>query len=269
MKYNFLTAARQGLGAGFHWVDGQRVSAPRLILESLIPLARAGLEDVIDRSEIHKYLAVIHDRVESRATGSDWMLRSLSEMKDRGTRSERMTALTAAIASRQKESKPCHEWPLAQLKDAGGWARNYVKVEHYMTTQLFTVQEDELLEMVAFLMERNEIRHLPVEDDQHRLVGLVSYRSILRMVSDMGSEGDKGTTPVKSIMEVDPVTVTPETSTLEAIDVMRKNGVSCLPVLKGDKLVGLVTEADFMPIAYELLEKQLTEEDKGTEGPSG
>jgi CBS domain-containing protein len=188
------------------------------------------------------------------------MLRSLSEMKDRGTRSERMTALTAAIAHRQKETKPCHEWPLAELEDAGGWARNYVKVEHYMTTQLFTVQEDELLEMVAFLMERNQIRHLPVEDDEHRLVGLVSYRSILRMVSDMASEGDKGTTPVKTIMELDPVCVTPETSTLEAIDLMRKNGVSCLPVLKGDKLVGLVTEADFMPIAYELLEKQLIEE---------
>ncbi len=73
----------------------------------------------------------------------------------------------------------------------------------------------------------------------------------------MGNDGDKATTPVKTIMEVDPVTVTPETPTLEAIDLMRKKGVSCLPVLKGEKLVGLVTEADFMPIAYELLEKQL------------
>ena len=260
VKYNFLTAARQGLNAGFHWIDGQRVSAPELILETLIPLARAGLEVHIDQAEIDKYLGVIHDRVESRGTGADWMMRSLSEMKERGTRSERMTALTAAIASRQMERKPCHEWALAQLEEAGGWTRNYVKVEHYMTTQLFTVQEDELLEMVAFLMERNQIRHVPVEDDQHRLVGLVSYRSILRMVSNVGSQGDKGTTPVKTIMEKNPVTVTPETSTLEAIDVMRTKRVSCLPVLKGGKLVGLVTEADFMPIAYELLEKQLTDE---------
>ncbi|MCH7856899.1 MAG: CBS domain-containing protein [Gemmatimonadetes bacterium] len=270
-KHNFLTASRQGLNAGFRWVDGQSVTAPELLLETLIPLARAGLEAYVDRSEIDKYLGVIHDRVESRGTGSDWMMRSLSEMNDRGTRSERMTALTAAIASRQLEQKPCHEWDLARLEEAGGWARNYVKVEHYMTTQLFTVQEDELLEMVAFLMERNQIRHVPVEDDQNRLVGLVSYRSILRMVSDMGSEGDKGTTPVKTIMEVNPVTVTPETSTLEAIDVMRKNGVSCLPVLKGEKLVGLVTEADFMPIAYELLEKQLKDastKDASTEDAS-
>lgn len=258
-KYNFLTASRQGLDAGFRWVDGQSVTAPELILETLLPLARAGLEAYIDRSEIDKYLGVIHDRVQSRGTGSDWMMRSLSEMEDRGSRSERMTALTAAIANRQSERKPCHEWELAMLEEAGGWTRKYVKVEDYMTTQLFTVQEDELLEMVAFLMERNQIRHVPVEDEQNRLVGLVSYRSILRMASDMGNEGDKGTTPVKTIMERDPVCVTPETSTLEAIDMMRKNAVSCLPVLKGEKLVGLVTEADFMPIAYELLEKQLTD----------
>ena len=258
-KYNFLTASRQGLDAGFRWVDGQSVTAPELILETLLPLARAGLEAYVDRSEIDKYLGVIHDRVQSRGTGSDWMMRSLSEMEDRGSRSERMTALTAASANRQSERKPCHEWELAMLEEAGGWTRKYVKVEDYMTTQLFTVQEDELLEMVAFLMERNQIRHVPVEDEQNRLVGLVSYRSILRMASDMGNEGDKGTTPVKTIMERDPVCVTPETSTLEAIDMMRKNAVSCLPVLKGEKLVGLVTEADFMPIAYELLEKQLTD----------
>ena len=258
-KYNFLTASRQGLDAGFRWGDGQSVTAPELILETLLPLARAGLEAYVDRSEIDKYLGVIHDRVQSRGTGSDWMMRSLSEMEDRGSRSERMTALTAAIANRQSERKPCHEWELAMLEEAGGWTRKYVKVEDYMTTQLFTVQEDELLEMVAFLMERNQIRHVPVEDEQNRLVGLVSYRSILRMASDMGNEGDKGTTPVKTIMERDPVCVTPETSTLEAIDMMRKNAVSCLPVLKGEKLVGLVTEADFMPIAYELLEKQLTD----------
>ena len=258
-KYNFLTASRQGLDAGFRWVDGQSVTAPELILETLLPLARAGLEAYVDRSEIDKYLGVIHDRVQSRGTGSDWMMRSLSEMEDRGSRSERMTALTAAIANRQSERKPCHEWELAMLEEAGGWTRKYVKVEDYMTTQLFTVQEDELLEMVAFLMERNQIRHVPVEDEQNRLVGLVSYRSILRMASDMGNEGDKGTTPVKTIMERDPVCVTPETSTLEAIDMMRKNAVSCLPVLKGEKLVGLVTEADFMTIAYELLEKQLTD----------
>ena len=188
------------------------------------------------------------------------MILSLNEMGDQGTRSERMAALTAAMACKQGQHDPCHEWDLARLEEAGGSTRGYAQVEQYMTTQLFTVQEDELLEMVAFLMDRNEIRHVPVEDDRHHLVGLVSYRSILRMVAEMGGDVGKETTPVRAIMDSEPVTVSPETSTLEAIDLMWKHGVSCLPVVKGGKLVGLVSEADFLPIAYELLEKELMED---------
>lgn len=259
-KYNFLAASRHGLDAGFHWIDGRQVSAPDLICETLLPLARAGLEGRVDRAEIDKYLGVVERRVEGRRTGSDWMILSLNEMGDQGTRSERMAALTAAMACKQGQHDPCHEWDLARLEEAGGSTRGYAQVEQYMTTQLFTVQEDELLEMVSFLMDRNEIRHVPVEDDRHRLVGLVSYRSILRMVAEMGGDVGKETTPVRAIMDSEPVTVSPETSTLEAIDLMRKHGVSCLPVVKGGKLVGLVSEADFLPIAYELLEKELMED---------
>ncbi len=259
-KYNFLTASRHGLNAGFHWIDGEQVSAPELILGALLPLARSGLEGRVHGSDLDKYLGVIEKRVESRRTGSDWTIRSLQEMKDSGTRSERLAALTAATLRNQKGRKPVHEWELAKLEEAGGWTMNYTKVEQYMTTQLFTVQEDELLEMVAFLMDRKQIRHVPVEDDQHRLVGLVSYRSILRMVSEFGSEGVSEAVPVNSIMDRDPLTVTPETPTLDAIDIMRENGVSCLPVVNDGKLVGLVTEADFMPIAYQLLYSKLTEE---------
>ena len=259
-KYNFLAAARHGLNAGFHWIDGEQLSASELILGRLLPLARAGLESRVDSSELDKYLGVIRDRAESRRTGSSWMIRSLRGMKDRGTLSERLAALTAASVNNQRGRKPVHEWEVARLEEAGGWTMNYAKVKEYMTTQLFTVQEDELLEMVAFLMDRKQIRHVPVEDDKHRLVGLVSYRSILRMVSEFGTERVSEPVPVKSIMEVDPITVTPETPTLQAIDIMRDNGVSCLPVVTNGKLVGLVSEADFMPIAYQLLQSKLTEE---------
>lgn len=261
VKSNFLAAARHGLNAGFHWVDDQEVSAPELILDTLLPLARAGLENHVDVGDLDKYLGVIRDRVESRRTGSAWMLRSLAEMKQQGTRAERLAALTAATVHRQVGGHPGHEWGLAQLEDAGGWSQNYMRVEQYMTTQLFTVQDGELVEMVAFLMDRKQIRHVPVEDHQHRLVGLVSYRSVLRMVAEMGRTEAKETASIKTIMEVDPVTVAPETPTLVAIDLMRKHRVSCLPVLKDGKLVGLISERDFMPIAYQLLKEKLTAEE--------
>ena len=130
-----------------------------------------------------------------------------------------------------------------------------------MITQLFTVHEDELIEMVAFLMDRNQISHVPVEDGEHRLVGLVSYRAIARMASEGDQSEPQTHLPVSTIMEPAPLSVAPETATLDAIELMRKHGISCLPVVKNEKLVGLVTEPDFMPIAYQLLDDKLTEKD--------
>jgi CBS domain-containing protein len=68
-----------------------------------------------------------------------------------------------------------------------------------------------------------------------------------------------GPLPVSEIMQRDPVTVTPETSTVEAIDIMRRNRWSCLPVIKDGHLVGVVTETLLMAIAGQLLEQKLRE----------
>ena len=125
-----------------------------------------------------------------------------------------------------------------------------------MTTSLFTVHEEELVDMVAFLMDREQIHHVLVEDDAHSLVGLVSYRSVVRLMAE-GFNPDHDEIPaVKTIMTRDPASVTPETPTLQAIDIMRKNGISCLPVVADGKLVGIVSESDFLSIAYKLLESQ-------------
>lgn len=262
VKENFLAAARQGLKAGFHWLDGKTLSARDLIREHLIPVARMGLTDAgVDSADIEKYLGVIDERVGAGVTGTVWMMRSLGKMKDQGTRAERLAAVTAALVNRQRVGLPVHTWDLADIHEAGGWRLNYVRVEQYMTTSLFTVHENESVEMVAFLMDRKQIRHVLVEDDEHRLVGIVSYRSLIRLMAEHLHQQDGEDAPaVKRIMERDPVSVAPETPTLDAIDLMRSHKVSCLPVVKSGKLVGIVSERDFMPIAYELLEDRLKEE---------
>jgi CBS domain-containing protein/gamma-glutamylcysteine synthetase len=260
VKENFLAASRHGLKAGFHWLDGTTYSASRLILDELIPLARAGLAGAgVDPEDIDRYLGIVHERVESGNTGSQWMMRSFTAMRDQGTRAERLAAVTGALVRRQREGSPVHSWEVADLHEAGGWRLNYLRVEQYMTTQLFTVHEDELVDMVAFLMDRKTIRHVLVEDDQHRLVGIVSYRSLIRLMAEDFDRREEAP-PVRAIMERDPISVAPETPTLEAIDLMRRHRVSCLPVVKHGKLVGIVSERDFMPIAYELLEEKLRQE---------
>lgn len=262
VKTNCLSAAKLGLNAAMTWTEGRATSAPQLILETLLPLARRGLERYgVAEADIDRYLGVIEQRVRSEQTGSTWMLRSLAQMKGEGTRSERLAAVTAALVRLQQTERPVHEWPLATLADAGGWKQNYLTVEQYMTTNLFTVHEDELVELVAFLMDRKQIRHVLVEDDAHRLVGLVSYRSVLRLVAENSSGVVADGRPVKQIMDPDPVVVTPETPTLKAIELMRDHKVSCLPVIQDGHLVGIVSERDFMPIAYQLLEERLREAD--------
>jgi len=253
-KANFLAAARHGLKAGFRWLDGATLSAPRLILDEALPLARSGLVEAgVSSTDIDRYLGIIHERVETGTTGSWWMVRSLLGMKGQGTRSERLAAVTSGSITRQKTGEPCHTWDDADICEAGGWHLNYERVEQLMTTALFTVHEDEVVDMVAFLMDRNQIRHVLVEDDAHALVGLVSYRSVLRLMAEGFDASTADMPAVKDIMERDPTSVAPETPTLDAIDLMREHKVSCLPVVNDGKLVGIVSETDFMPIAYELL----------------
>jgi CBS domain-containing protein len=257
-KANFLAAARNGLEAGFRWLDGFTVSAPELILKEALPLARVGLAHAgVDPDDVDRYLGIIHDRVECRTTGARWVERSLLKMKGQGTRLERLAAITAGTIARQHSDGPCHTWSTAEIREAGGWRLNYLRVEQIMTTSLFTVHEDELVDMVAFLMDRKQIRHVLVEDDAHSLVGIVSYRSVLRLMAEGFNASVEDAPPVSAIMERDPVSIAPDTPTLEAINQMRHHKVSCLPVVKDGRLVGIVSERDFLPIAYDLLDDGL------------
>jgi CBS domain-containing protein/gamma-glutamylcysteine synthetase len=261
-RANFMAAARMGTGAGFLWFDQATVSAPDLLEKEIIPLARKGLEGAgVDAGDVDLYLGIVQERIRGRTTGAAWLLRSLDAMGAEGTAAERLAALTGASANRQRGGRPVHEWLLARLEEAGDWVPNFQTVAQYMTTSLFTVHEDELVDLAAFLMDRNAIRHVLVENDDHELVGVVSYRSLLRMIA-RGKNPTIDPVSVSAVMIEDPVTVTPETPTLEAIDLMRERRVSSLPVVSDGKLVGIVTETDFMPIAYQLLSEALRKDNR-------
>ena len=257
-KANFLAASRLGLRSGMAWLDGDSGPADRLVLDTLLPLAHDGLSHYpVYKTEVDRYLGVIEERVSAGVTGSSWALKSLSKLKGAGTRGEQLAALTSATVRQQKKGLPVARWQHAELSEAGGWKHNYMRVEQYMTTSLTTVNQDELVELVAYLMHVRQIRHVLIEDNEHHLVGIVSYRSILKLMAEGRTREEAESMPVSEVMERDPVTVSPETPTLEAINRMRSNRVSALPVVQDGQLVGLVSETDFMPMAYHLLEERL------------
>ena len=258
-RHNFLSAARQGLGAQFTWLDGEEIAALPLIADRLLPIANEGLAAAgVEAADRERYLGILERRVRSGRTGSRWLLFSLAAMKEEGTLGERLNALTMATVARQRAGLPVSEWEPAARAEGGGWKHNYVKVEQFMTTDLYTVHEDDPVELAAHLMEWHRIRHVPVEDREHRLVGLVSYRTLLRLLSDHGDQSRPAALiPVGEVMKRDPVVIGPETTTRRAIAIMRERRVGCLPVVHGKTLVGIVTEHDFTEIAGQLLEEKL------------
>jgi CBS domain-containing protein len=259
-KGNFIAAARLGLQANLTWFHGKEYGAGELIRDVLLPLARQGLEhSKVDGGDIDRYLGVIEERVRRGRTGARWALDSLAAMGEKGTKDQRMGALVRAAVVRQRTGDPVHMWDLADIGEFEGWRESYLLVGQFMTTDLFTVHPEDVVDLAASLMDWRHIRHVPVEDNEGRLVGLVSHRTLLRLVGQGMKGVENSPVAVKDIMKTDPVTVAPNTPTLEAIELMRRQRVGCLPVVEEGRLVGIITERDLIRVAAMLFEKHLRE----------
>ncbi len=258
-KANFVAAARLGLKAQFAWIGDRSVPADELILDELLPMAHSALVDHgIDSADVDSYLGVLHDRVESGQTGAQWMLDSLAGMEDSGrTMDERMRILTAATIERQATTEPVHTWKLARADEVPDWRPSYERVGQFMTTDLFTLHPGDIVDLAANVMDWERIRHIPVEDDEGRLVGIISDRLLLRLLAQGYGKRDHGPVVIRDVMKPDPVTVGPETPTLDAMRLMQTRKVGCLPVVDKDRLVGLITERDLIDVSAQLLEEQL------------
>jgi CBS domain-containing protein len=256
-RANMIAAARYGLHARFRWLRGKAWSADELVLQQLLPIARRGLTNAhVASADIERYLGVIEERVRRDRTGAQWSLDSLASMGDRGRPLERYRALTAALIERQKTGAPVHEWPLASLEERDNARENYRTVRQVMNKDLFTVRPDDVADLAASLMEWQKIRYVLVEDEDGRFVGLVSHRAVLSMLA-RAKAGDGSTRSVREIMRADVVTVSPDTSSLQALELMRRNRIGCLPVVQEGRLVGVLTEHDFMELASVLLDRWL------------
>ena len=259
-KDNFIGAARYGLQARLKWTGGRSYTAEDLILNELLPRAHEGLvRRGVDEADVTRYLEVVRGRATSGRTGAQWVFDSLEEMDPTARPAVRYGSLTAAMITRQATGRPVHEWPLADLQATDEKRDSYRTVGQIMATDLFTVGPEDLVDLAASVMDWEHLRHVPVEDHEGRLVGLVTHRHLLRMI---GKGAGKNGTPraVREIMRPDPLTVGPDASTLEAMTLMRKHKVSCLPVVRDGKLVGIVTEADLIDVAASLLERWLQQE---------
>ncbi|MDX1638927.1 MAG: CBS domain-containing protein, partial [Balneolaceae bacterium] len=254
-KMNFIAASKMGLDTKFHWIDDKRINAVDLITNELLPIAREGLEKAgIRESDIDTYLEIIEERTQSGKTMSYWMLENYASlMKENSSKEQSLAAVTTAMIKYQKKGEPIHKWGRARMEDLEHWQPTSLLVEEFMTTDLFTVQKDDIIEFTADLIDWRRIRYVPVEDDKKHLVGLVTMRKIFREYNNALHHDEKLETCVEDIMIKNPITIHPEASIIEAMDIMDSQKIGCLPVVKNNRLVGIITEGNYMAITARLL----------------
>jgi len=250
-KGNFYKAASAGMQSSMIW-QGKVVPAPQLVSEILIPMAREGLiSSGIDKKDSDKYLSIIEKRARLGKDGSTWITRSFRKMKKEMNREEAMVAVTAAMHKRRTGRHAIHQWPLAKPTEVSDVPLAFDWIGSVMSTDLITVTEEDLVELVAKIMEWRQIRHIPVEDDKGNLTGLITRKNLDKYFSERN--GDTLIT-AKDIMQKELITIGPTADAKYAMLLMVDKKISCLPVVEGNQLIGLITDKD-TKVIWEKIQK--------------
>ena len=140
-------------------------------------------------------------------------------------------------------------------------------IEAIMSTNLITVAPDATLAEARSLMHENRIHHIPVIEGD-RLVGLVTLTNVLAATDSFLREDDSrihaNDIGIKDAMVTDVATVDVNASLRHAALFLEKHKIGCLPVLDDGRLVGIITDTDFVAVAINLLE-QIEETEPVTE----
>jgi acetoin utilization protein AcuB len=138
-------------------------------------------------------------------------------------------------------------------KKLGAWSLPRLTVKRHMTPNVITVRPDTSVWKAWNLLQTHEIGYLPVIQGG-RLVGIISdgdlrllLPSSLAMPEEQGRFRTWGTqVKVDDVMTRNVVTVTRETRTDSAAQLMVKHHIGCMPVLRGSTLVGIITSMDVL-----------------------
>ena len=137
-----------------------------------------------------------------------------------------------------------------------------LKIKDIMTTEVFVLHSTQTLELVRSLMRIKHVRHVPIVEQDNTFVGLMTHRDLLAQTISHLAEVDDNEQEyldrhihIMNIMKTDVITADPEMDVCEAISMLLEHKYGCLPVVSEGKLVGIVTEADFMKLTQKLLRR--------------
>ena len=127
-------------------------------------------------------------------------------------------------------------------------------VQDIMTSEVESLGPgSSVAELLDLLQDRN-IRHVPILDDDDELVGVVLRNALSTSQVDLPltlRAEVLRTRTVDTVMTADVITVEANDPLADAAAAMLENKIGCVPVLEGSRLVGILTESDFVRRACE------------------
>jgi CBS domain-containing protein len=140
-----------------------------------------------------------------------------------------------------------------------------MRAHQIMTRSVYSVLPEATILEAANIMLQRHISGLPVVEAAGKLVGIVSEGDFIRR-SEIGTQRKRGRwlkfllgagesatefvhehgRKISEVMTRDPLTISEDTPLEEIVKTMENNGVKRLPVMRGDKLVGIVSRANLL-----------------------
>jgi len=122
-------------------------------------------------------------------------------------------------------------------------------ISRLMSTEVVTVNPDATILGAVKVLVKQNITGLPVVDKENRLMGIVSEKDLLRLVYSLKTKlYDSGDSPkiVEDVMTKDVVTFDKDDPISEVIKCLMDSDFRRVPILSGDKLVGIVSRKDLL-----------------------
>lgn len=153
-----------------------------------------------------------------------------------------------------------------------------MRVEELMTSQVFTVEAHDMIDRVFFLIHYEKIRHIPVLE-KGKVIGMVSDRDMYKALgpksNSLAIEGNKTgselhviSKKVQNIMRRGIISISPESHVSSAAALMADNRIGALPVIKNEKLVGILSATDILRVFSKLEHAKEDREQRISDGIS-
>ena len=141
--------------------------------------------------------------------------------------------------AKQQKEYPISTWNVIKKETRPEFSHQKL-VKHIMSSDIFSVDENDSLDLVIHIMKWKNFNHMPVINEAKEPVGLLSSKDIEKY----NNNTQNGKHNISDIMQKNIITINQYSSAKDAKKLMKKHNINSLPVVEQNKLIGIITSKD-------------------------